>query len=144
MSLSTPSRRRWTESTIESELRGQLAELGHFPTRAELVARGLRGLWDAMMRTAGGVETWQERLQERPSQEATASQPTPSPGIAAGDGQTRAVDGTASGQRDVESPNSAPTASREDIAARAYEIYESGAVGDSTAHWLEAEQQLGA
>jgi Arc/MetJ-type ribon-helix-helix transcriptional regulator len=61
MSTTTTTRRRWTEESIESELRAQVAELGHFPTRPELVARGLRGLWDAM-RVNGGVEAWQERL----------------------------------------------------------------------------------
>jgi hypothetical protein len=66
MSLTTTTRRRWTEPTIDAELRTQCAQLGHFPTRAELVARGLRGLWDAM-RSSGGVETWRERLSiERP------------------------------------------------------------------------------
>ena len=55
------TRRRWTDAVIESELRAQTAELGHFPTRSELVARGLRGLWDAM-RTSGGVDAWQARV----------------------------------------------------------------------------------
>ena len=55
-------RRRWTDAAIERELRLQSADLGHFPTRSDLVARGLRGLWDAM-RSAGGVDAWRERLQ---------------------------------------------------------------------------------
>lgn len=55
------TRRRWTDAAIESELRAQSAELGHFPTRSELVARGLRGLWDAM-RSSGGVDVWRERV----------------------------------------------------------------------------------
>ncbi len=59
-------RRRWTDASIESELRLQSAELGHFPTRSDLVARGLRGLWDAM-RSAGGADAWRERLQEGPA-----------------------------------------------------------------------------
>jgi hypothetical protein len=54
-------RRRWTDATIEHELRLQSADLGHFPTRSDLVARGLRGLWDAM-RSAGGADAWRERL----------------------------------------------------------------------------------
>jgi hypothetical protein len=61
MSTITTSRRRWTDTAIERELTAQHAELGHFPTRAELVARGLRGLWDAM-RAAGGVDAWRARL----------------------------------------------------------------------------------
>lgn len=54
--------RRWTDVAIEHELRVQAAALGHFPTRAELVAVGLRGLWDAM-RASGGVDAWRERMQ---------------------------------------------------------------------------------
>jgi hypothetical protein len=101
MTTITRTRRRWTDDTIESELRALCAELGHFPSRAELVERGLRGLWDAM-RHSRGVEGWSDR-------------------IAAG----RAA------------------ASPDEIAARAYELYERGAPGDATTHWLEAEQQLG-
>jgi Arc/MetJ-type ribon-helix-helix transcriptional regulator len=58
---STTRRRRWTDRTIEDELRRQSAELGHFPTRSELVAAGLRGLWDAM-RADGGADAWQARV----------------------------------------------------------------------------------
>lgn len=58
-------RRRWTDATIASELEVQTAELGHFPTRSELVACGLRGLWDAM-RSSGGVDAWRERVQRIP------------------------------------------------------------------------------
>jgi len=68
------TRRRWTDATIETELRAQSAELGHFPTRPELVARGLRGLWDAM-RSSGGVDAWRERMNgasPAPSREAIA------------------------------------------------------------------------
>ncbi len=63
--MTTP-RRRWTDTVIEHELRGQCAELGHFPSRSELVSRGLRGLWDAM-RSTGGADAWRERLEgQRP------------------------------------------------------------------------------
>jgi Protein of unknown function (DUF2934) len=55
-------RRRWTDEAIEQELRAQSAALGHFPTRSELVARGLRGLWDAV-RSSGGVDAWRQRVQ---------------------------------------------------------------------------------
>jgi len=60
------TRRRWTEAAIKSELRVQSAALGHFPTRSELLACGLRGLWDAM-RSSGGVDNWRERLKGSPS-----------------------------------------------------------------------------
>jgi len=101
MSVITKPRRRWTDDAIEIELRAQSAELGHFPNRAELVERGLRGLWDAM-RTSGGPDAWRGRLEvER------------------------------------------MPVSREEIAARAYELYERGAPGDAVAHWLDAERQLG-
>ena len=93
-------RRRWTDAGIESELRLQGAELGHFPTRSDLVARGLRGLWDAMRSTAG-VDSWRERMNGGP-----------------------------------------PEPSREDIAARAYELYTQGLPGDAEGHWLAAEQEL--
>ncbi len=100
----TPSdeskRRRWTDAAIESELRVQSAALGHFPTRTELVAGGLRGLWDAM-RSSGGADAWRERVQGGPS---------------------------------------AP--SHEQIAARAYELYEQGFPGDAESHWSAAQQQL--
>jgi hypothetical protein len=58
----TIRRRRWTDAAVESELRTQIAALGRFPTRSELVALGLRGLWDAM-RSSGGVVVWRERMQ---------------------------------------------------------------------------------
>jgi hypothetical protein len=72
---SATPRRRWNDDTIETELRAQIAALGHFPTRAELVASGLRGLWDAM-RAGGGAEAWQSRLnggEPAPSREAIAA-----------------------------------------------------------------------
>jgi Protein of unknown function (DUF2934) len=100
MTETTNSRRRWTDAAIESELRAQYAALGHFPTRAELVARGMRGLWEAM-RARGGVEVWRERT----------------------DWEGAVV-------------------LREQIAVRAYELYERGAPGDEVAHWLAAEEQL--
>jgi Arc/MetJ-type ribon-helix-helix transcriptional regulator len=71
---SATPRRRWNDDTIETELRAQIAELGHFPTRSELVASGLRGLWDAM-RAHGGAEAWAARMnggRQAPSHEAIA------------------------------------------------------------------------
>jgi hypothetical protein len=102
MSMTTTPRRRWTDAAIESELRTWFAELGHFPTRQELVARGQRALWDAM-RSAGGLDAWRERI---------------------------STNGSA--------------ASPQDIAVRAYELYELGFPGDDVAHWLAAEAQLAA
>jgi len=55
------TRRRWTEETIEAELRPIVAQLGRFPTRSELAARGLSGLYAALART-GGASAWRERL----------------------------------------------------------------------------------
>jgi DUF2934 family protein len=57
------ARRRWTDAAIDRELRVQTGELGHFPARQELVARGLRGLWEAM-RSSGGVDAWRERVRD--------------------------------------------------------------------------------
>jgi hypothetical protein len=65
VTVTTRSRRRWTDTTIESELRARRTELGHFPTRAELVADGLRGLWDAI-RSTDGVEAWRARVEREP------------------------------------------------------------------------------
>jgi hypothetical protein len=101
MTTITTTRRRWTDDTIESELLAVCAQLGHFPSRAELVDRGLRGLWDAM-RHSRGVEGWSDRI----------------------------VTGR-------------PATSADQVAARAYELYERGTPGDAMDHWLEAEQQLG-
>lgn len=110
---STTRRRRWTDRTIEDELRRQSAELGHFPTRSELVAAGLRGLWDAM-RADGGTDAWRARV------DGGSSAPP-----------HEAIDGG----------SSAPP--HEAIAARAFELYEQGAPGDHVEHWLAAERELG-
>jgi hypothetical protein len=114
MSATARSRRRWTEVTIELELREISAELGRFPSRSELVARGRRGLWDAM-RAAGGVDAWRQRLEV----EAAAV----------------ARERTAASRGQID-------ASQEQIAVRAYELYELGAPGDAVSHWLAAERQL--
>jgi hypothetical protein len=103
------TRRRWTDATIETELRAVTDELGHFPTRAELAERGLRGLWDAM-RASGGVDAWRERAPN-----AAAQAPA---------------------------PDAPPGTSHDQIAARAYELYEQGHPGDAEAHWLAAERDL--
>ena len=135
---STTPRRRWTDETIERELRTQMAALGHFPSRAELVAAGLRSLWDAM-RAAGDVEAWRTRMngaQPDPSDQATAAQASDQATAAQASDQATAAQ--ASDQA------TAVRASHEAIAARAYELYEQGAPGDHVEHWLAAERDLDA
>ncbi|MGO9960262.1 MAG: DUF2934 domain-containing protein [Solirubrobacteraceae bacterium] len=124
MSAISKSRRRWTDTTIECELRTQIAELGQFPTRAELVARGLRGLWDAM-RSAGGADAWRERL-ERGEVPAAPGQ--------AGDAQEPAAPDNGNGHH--------PEVSPQRIEQLAYELFEHGAPGSALDHWLEAERTL--
>ncbi len=150
MSLSTSSRRRWTESTIESQLRVQLAELGHFPTRAELVARGLRGLWDAL-RSAGGVEVWQARLEGAGNAEARTPQAVPGLDDQPSQDGAANLDDVSSGNEassgndassHSETPGTSRTVSHGEIEVRAFELYERGATGDAVTHWLDAEQEL--
>jgi Arc/MetJ-type ribon-helix-helix transcriptional regulator len=117
MSATTTPRRRWTDVSIESELREQIAELGHFPTRSELVSRGLRGLWDAM-RSSGGVDSWRDRLESGSSASEPASVQAPAPAPAPA------------------------SASHDEIAVRAYYLYEDGLPGDPMDHWLAAEREL--
>src|SRR3954467_14740256 len=54
-------RRTWTETAMEAELLSITAEIGRFPKRAELTARGVGGLWSAMQRN-GGIDAWRERV----------------------------------------------------------------------------------
>ena len=119
VAMSTPknSRRRWTEDTIESELRAQQDALGHFPSRAELVSQGLRGLWDAATRL-GGIEAWKGRLA---CPEAHAGRSTP---------PTHTITIT-----DRRRP-------QDRVAEAAYYRWLSGAGGDEVEHWLEAEREL--
>jgi Protein of unknown function (DUF2934) len=136
----TPSdrikRRRWTDAAIESELRVQRATLGHFPTRSELVASGLRGLWDAM-RSSGGVDAWRERVKSGPPASSGARVESGPP---ASSGERVESGPPASSGEHAESGLVAP--SREEIALRAYELYMQGFPGDAEAHWLAAEQEL--
>ncbi len=113
MSTPTNPRRRWTEDNIESELRAEQSALGHFPSRAELVSHGLRGLWDAATRT-GGIEAWRARLA---GPDAPADRSTPI---------------TIQDQRDE----------RDRVAEAAYYRWLNGAGGDEVEHWLEAEREL--
>jgi len=67
------TRKRWTPETIHSTLAPIVAELGRFPKRDELAARGLSGLTSAMGRH-GGVAEWRARFAEQP---ATPAAPAP-------------------------------------------------------------------
>ena len=60
------TRRRWSETVLETELTPIVAELGRMPTRKELADRGVGGAWSAMQRT-GGLAAWRERLEPRPA-----------------------------------------------------------------------------
>jgi hypothetical protein len=66
------TRRRWTPETILTTLEPLVAELGHFPTRAELAERGLSGLPGAMQRN-GGLDTFKAHFEtpEAPAVEIT-------------------------------------------------------------------------
>jgi hypothetical protein len=116
MTTLTKTRKRWTDTAIETELRAQCDELGHFPTRAELSANGLRNLWDAMRR-AGGVDSWRRRVESR----------------AMADGAPSGIAAAVIGQGEI---------SPQQIAVRAYEMYEHGDPGDALEHWLAAEYEL--
>jgi hypothetical protein len=68
------TRHRWTDTAIEDKLRAQRAALGHFPTRAERVARGSRSLWDAV-RAADGVDAWRQCVDSAPSAPSQSRSP---------------------------------------------------------------------
>jgi hypothetical protein len=59
------TRRRWSETILETELTPIVAELGRMPTRKELAERGIGGAWSAMQRH-GGLDAWRARLAPRP------------------------------------------------------------------------------
>src|SRR3954469_8753047 len=56
------TKNRWTPETIHATLEPIVAELGRFPKRDELAARGLSGLSSAMGRD-GGVAEWRARFE---------------------------------------------------------------------------------
>jgi hypothetical protein len=60
------SRSKWTPETIHAALEPIVAELGRFPKRDELSARGLGGL-SAAMGKHGGVAFWRARFAETPA-----------------------------------------------------------------------------
>jgi DUF2934 family protein len=141
MSVTTTTRRRWTDAAIETELRAVSADLGHFPTRPELVSRGMRGLWDAM-RSSEGVDAWRERLeagQSAPDEEiayTNGGQSAPQDEMAHSNGAHPAP------HAETAHTNGVGPATHEEIAARAYELYEGGNPGGSVDHWLAAEREL--
>jgi hypothetical protein len=55
------TRNKWTPETIHATLEPIVAELGRFPKRDELSARGLGGLSTAMGKH-GGVAEWRTRF----------------------------------------------------------------------------------
>ena len=59
------TRRRWSETALETELTPIVAELGRMPTRKELTDRGVGGAWSAMQRH-GGIDSWRLRLAGEP------------------------------------------------------------------------------
>ena len=61
LAFAAMTRRTWNETAIEAELLAISAELGRFPRRAELTARGVGGLWSAMQRN-GGIDAWRARV----------------------------------------------------------------------------------
>lgn len=59
------TKNRWTPETIHATLEPIVAELGRFPKRDELAARGLSGLSSAMGRN-GGVAEWRAKFDAQP------------------------------------------------------------------------------
>jgi hypothetical protein len=59
------TRRTWTDDTVLAELTAAVAELGRFPKKTDLEARGTGGLWGAMQRR-GGIDAWRERVVATP------------------------------------------------------------------------------
>jgi hypothetical protein len=55
------TRRTWTDDTVLAELTAVIGELGRFPKKTDLEARGIGGLWGAMQRR-GGIAVWRERV----------------------------------------------------------------------------------
>ncbi len=127
------SRRRWTEPVIEEELSTLTAKLGRFPDRKDLVAEGLRSLWEAMQR-GDGVDAWRERL--------TGARQTADTGPAIEPVDIEPAD---TEQVDIEpaaAAGSSPTPTTEQIAELAYKLHEDGVEGDQLSHWLAAERLL--
>ena len=134
------TRRTWNETAIEAELLDATAELGRFPKRAELTARGVGGLWNAMQRH-GGIEAWRERVSRATS--APAADTSQSSVTVTSEPTVTAI------REPTSTPPHAPTAPRErtdtatheQIATRAYFLAQERG-GDPMENWLTAEQEL--
>jgi hypothetical protein len=109
---------KWNPETIHAALEPIVAELGRFPKREELSARGLGGLSTAMGKH-GGVAEWRTRFVVTPVADAVV------------------VDV-------VETVEVAPAAevTQEAIAERAYYIALEQQGGDPFEHWVKAEREL--
>ena len=112
------TRNKWTPETIHAALEPIVAELGRFPKREELSARGLGGLSTAMGKH-GGVAEWRTRFVVTPVEDSVVVEV-------------------------VETVEVAPAAevSREAIAERAYYIALEQQGGDPFEHWVAAEREL--
>ena len=126
------TRRTWNESAIEAELGAITTELGRFPKRAELTARGVGGLWNAMQRN-GGIDAWRARVPRAGGPSATGAP------IATGAGGPIATG--AGGPIAAGAGEPTATASHDDIARRAYFLAKERG-GDPMENWLAAEQEL--
>ena len=115
------TRSKWTPETIHATLEPIVAELGRFPKRDELSARGLGGLSTAMGKH-GGVAEWRARLAET------------APAVAA---PTAVIEA----EVDVAEPVLVAV-THEAIAERAYYIAPDQQGGDPFEHWLTAEREL--
>src|SRR4051794_36100219 len=107
------TKNRWTPETIQATLEPIVAELGRFPKRDELAARGLSGLSSAMGRN-GGVAEWRAKFET--AQPVAAAAP-------------------------VEAAPAAPEVTREAIAERAYFLALEGGT-DPFVNWITAEREL--
>jgi hypothetical protein len=116
------TRRRWDAETIHATLEPIVAELGRFPKRDELSARGLSGLSTAMGKL-GGVAEWRARFAEGAATAPAAAVEAPA-----------AVE-VVEVVEVVELPY-------EVIAERAYYIALDNQGGDPVDHWLTAEREL--
>jgi hypothetical protein len=123
-------RRRWTDEIIQAELTSLIAELGRMPTRTELTARGMGGLWSALSRR-GGIRVWRERMAPLGAVAAPADKGAPK----------MAVPELAVPKVQIVVPK-VITPPHEHIAVCAFFLYERGGAGDHVAHWLQAEREL--
>jgi hypothetical protein len=127
------TRRKWDAETIHSTLEPIVAELGRFPKREELSARGLSGLSTAMGKL-GGVAEWRARFADGAAAAAPAAEATPAPEVPAAVETVEAVE-VIEVVEVVEIPY-------EVIAERAYYIALEQQGGDPIDHWLTAEREL--